>query len=290
MYVIDSTGRPSATDMPVRRLGLGDLRDCLLLAIDRQWLPEEAKWRLLFEVGEVYGIDDPCGGLAGTVVLARYGRDLGAVSMVLVATRYGRMGLGRRLMLHVLDRAGDATVFLSATEYGRGLYQKLGFRAVGEIVTHIGHLRPEPEDFKHDGLRPARDADLAAIRGLDAHASGAPRADLITRLSSIAEQTRVAERGGEVVGFGAAWRNVDNVVVGPVIADSTAMARGLIAGLASELHGPVRLDLGAGEAGLSGWAAARGMPPAFTTTLMTRGGPLPGARARIYAPVMLALG
>jgi ribosomal protein S18 acetylase RimI-like enzyme len=283
-------GKVSPTDIPVRRLGLDDLRDCLLLAIDRQWLPEEAKWRLLFEVGEVYGIDDPAGGLAGTVVLTRYGRDLVAVSMVLVAGRYGRMGLGRRLMLHAMDRAGGATVFLTATEYGRGLYEKIGFETVGTVVTHIGHLALEPEDLKYDGVRPAREGDLEAVIDLDAQASGAPRTRLITRLFTFAERVRVVERGGAITGFGAAWRNVDNVAVGPVVGESTAVARALIAGLTTGLHGQARLDLDTRQAGLTAWAVARGVSPAFSTALMVHGGPLPGDLDRLFAPVMLALG
>ncbi|WP_214412708.1 GNAT family N-acetyltransferase [Sphaerisporangium fuscum] len=280
----------SAVDVRVRRLTLDDLRDCLLLAIDRQWLPEEAKWRLLFEVGEVYGIDDPAGGLAGTVVLTRYGATLAAVSMVLVASRHGRRGLGRRLMEHVLARAGQATVFLTATEYGRGLYEKVGFETIGKVVTHTGRLSLQPEDFKHSGVRPAHEGDVAAAVALDAHASGAPREKVITRLFTFAERLRVVERDNEIVGFGAAWRNIDTVVVGPVVAGDTATARALVTELVSDAHGQVRLDLDTRHAELTAWAASRGLSPAFSTALMVRNGPLPGARDHLFAPVMVALG
>ncbi|GAA3822732.1 GNAT family N-acetyltransferase [Sphaerisporangium flaviroseum] len=285
-----STDQVSLTEIPVRRLHLGDLRDCLLLAIDRQWLPEEAKWRLLFEIGEAYGIDDPAGGLAGTVVLARYGPGLAAVSMVLVASRYARMGLGRRLMLHALEQARGATVFLTATRYGRGLYEKVGFETVGTVVTHTGNLAPRLEDLKDTGVRLAHRDDLETIIALDAHATGAPRTRLITRLFTFAERFRVAERDNVVVGFGAAWRNVDGVVVGPVIADGTGVAQGLIAELADGVHGQVRLDLDSRHAELTSWAVARGVSPAFSTALMVHGGPLPGRHDRLFAPVMLALG
>ncbi len=61
----------ATADLPVRRLSAADLPACLDLAADRNWPREEHKWRLLFEVSEVYGLDDPAGGLAGTVVLTR---------------------------------------------------------------------------------------------------------------------------------------------------------------------------------------------------------------------------
>src|SRR5882724_590787 len=41
------------------------------------------------------------------------------ISMVLVATRYNRQGLGRRLMTHALAEAGDAVVLLNATDLGQ---------------------------------------------------------------------------------------------------------------------------------------------------------------------------
>lgn len=60
---------------PFRRLGLADLKACLPLSADREWPPEEHKWTLLFDAAEGYGIDDPDGGLAGSVVLARCGAE-----------------------------------------------------------------------------------------------------------------------------------------------------------------------------------------------------------------------
>ncbi|MFC6081444.1 GNAT family N-acetyltransferase [Sphaerisporangium aureirubrum] len=280
----------SVTDLPVRRLGPEDLRECLMLAIDRRWLPEEAKWRLLFEIGEVYGVDDPSGGLAGTVVLARYGPGLAAVSMVLVATRHGRKGLGRRLMLHVIERAAGATLFLTATPYGRPVYERVGFTTVGQVVSHTGHLTPVPDDVKLEGLRPASEADLPGIMRLDTRTSGAPRDHLMRRLPGFAARTRVVERGGRITGFGAVWRNVENHVLGPILADSTPAAVALIAELASGLHGPVRLDLDARHTELTAWAQRRGLIPAFSTALMVHGGSLPGDRHHLFAPVMVALG
>ena len=95
-----------------------------------------AKWSLLLAASEVFGVDAPDGhGLAGAVVLTRWGPDLAAVGMMLVAARYGRRGLGRALMEHLLATAGDdATVTLFATDMGRPLYEKLGFAAVRRNV------------------------------------------------------------------------------------------------------------------------------------------------------------
>ena len=56
----------AAAGLPIRRLSPADLAACVELAADRGWPPERNKLRLLFAVGEGYGIDDPAGGLAAT--------------------------------------------------------------------------------------------------------------------------------------------------------------------------------------------------------------------------------
>jgi len=128
----------------VRRLTEADLPAITELAADRGWPPELSKWRLMLAVSEAFGVDDPAGGLAGVVVLTRYGAGLAAIGMMLVATRHGRKGLGGQLLQHALDLAGDAVVYLTATSYGRPLYERLGFAAIDTSVTFRGRLPASP--------------------------------------------------------------------------------------------------------------------------------------------------
>jgi GNAT superfamily N-acetyltransferase len=138
------TGDQAARFPPIRQLTPDDRERCVALALDRGWSPESAKWTLLLAASEVFGVDAPDGrGLAGSVTLTRWGPDLAAVGMMLVASRYGRQGLGRALMEHLLRAAGpDATVTLFATDMGRPLYEQLGFRPVRRNVSFVGRFRP----------------------------------------------------------------------------------------------------------------------------------------------------
>ena len=131
----------------IRRLGADDLRACAALAVDRGWWPERAKWLLLLEASEAYGVDAPDGqGLAGSVVLTRWGADVAAIGMTLTASRYGGQGLGRALMEHALRAAGDDTaVSLFGTDSGRPLYEKLGFKSVRRSVAFRGHFHLDPQ-------------------------------------------------------------------------------------------------------------------------------------------------
>jgi GNAT superfamily N-acetyltransferase len=284
---------------PVRRLTPADLPAIVRLAADRGWPPEESKWRLLFAVSEPFGVDDPDGGLAGAVVLTRHGPALAAVGMMLVASRQGRKGLGGRLLQHALARAGDAIVYLTATGYGRPLYERHGFRALDTSVTYRGQLRRNSPDPGLPGasagvarpdaaLRPVTAADVADLRSVDAAVFGADRGRVLGVLPGFADAFLL--RGSAAGGYGAAWRKDGTRVIGPVVAPDLDSATALIAGLAQGWSGPVRLDVLGRHPDLAAWALASGLTAGEETTLMVRGSGLPGDRARLYCPVTVAIG
>jgi predicted N-acetyltransferase YhbS len=281
-------GGRGVTGLPVRRLSTADIEACAVLAVDRDWEPAPEKWRLLFELGEVYGVDDTGGGLAGAVALTRFGPGLAAVGKMLVARRHGRQGLGGRLMRHALDQAGDTVTCLIATEYGRPLYERLGFRAIDRSVRYIGSLAPGPPDLGAPELREVRAADLPGIAELDRRSFGADRGALLAALPRAADRFVVSD-GPAVRGFAAAWRSADTLTIGPVVADGLAVATALIAGLAAGADRPVRLDLPGAHPGLAGWAAEAGLTVRRQSTYMVRGGDLPGARENVFAPANMAL-
>ncbi|MEU8570388.1 GNAT family N-acetyltransferase [Streptomyces pathocidini] len=280
------------TTAPIRRLSRADLPRCLDLCTDRGWSREDRKWRLLLTAGIGYGIDDPEGdGLIGCCVLTHYGPGLACVSMALVAERHARRGLGRKLMTHVLEEADGTPVFLYATDMGRPLYEQLGFTPVTHSATHVGRLAPEPEREAGPLTRPATASDLPALLALDAEVFGADRMPMLTRLPAFAEHVRVAECPEGLTGFAAAWSNVDNTVIGPVVADSTATARHLISDLAVHTESEIRLDVDVRHPELGHWLDTHGVTPSTANTLMIHGAPdLPGDYRRRFAPLMVALG
>jgi len=279
-----------AVDAPVRRLTAADLPACLALAVGRDWAAEERKWGFLLEVGEGYGIDDPAGGLAGSTILTRFADDAAAISMVLVAERHGGRGLGRRLVSHALERAAGATTFLYATEYGRPLYEKLGFRSVSTVRTQVGRFVPDGTEPAAT-VRHATGGDFAAIARMDAEVFGADRSRLLAGYTTFAERLMIAERAGRIVGYAGMWRNVDYVALGPVIADDSAVARALISSLAADVAGRVRIDLDVSRPELLTWVAGRGLAHVYTTSLMIhRRQGFAGDRDRLVAPLMQALG
>jgi GNAT superfamily N-acetyltransferase len=277
---------------PVRQLGPGDLKACIALSVDRGWSPEKAKWSLLLAAAEPFGIDAPDGrGLAGAVVLTRWGPDLASAGMMLVAARYGRRGLGRALMEHLLAAAGDATVTLFATDMGRPLYEKLGFQPVRRNVCFVGRFQDADDNGKKPVSRLATEEDLAAILDVDKAAFGADRSHILRWLPSVAEQVRVVEDDAGIAGYAAAWRpHVTTTVLGPIVAPSAAAAKRLITDLAGRAQTPVRLDLDPDRPELPGWAYVRGLEPVSRTVVMAHGDlPSRGTPERLFTPISVAL-
>lgn len=233
-----------------------------------------------------FAIEDPAGGLAGCVFVAGYGDGAASIGMMLVASRWGRQGLGRRLMERALAHAGDRTVVLFATKFGRPLYEKLGFRIVDEATKHSGTYAPATPDSIE--VRPATADDLAAAVRLDAKAFGAQRGELLERMIATGGRLYVAADGA---GHAFARDLVDRLVIGPVAARDERTACALIDAHARNATGPVRLDLPPRFAGISAWLTERGLPAtAGPFPLMVYGGPLPGDRTIPYAVASFALG
>ncbi|MFI7401424.1 GNAT family N-acetyltransferase [Streptomyces sp. NPDC049541] len=285
---------PSLPPLAVRRLTLRDLTACADLSEDRGWPREEHKWGLLLTAGKGYGIDDPDSGLVSACVVTEYGPQhrpaLAAIGMVLVAERHARRGVGRHLMRHIVSAMGTTPLTLHATPNGRPLYEELGFKATGRAEMVRGHFMPdgpEPEVV----TRAATAEDLPAILRLDEEVFGADRTPFITRLPAFADRLRVAEEDGRLIGYAAAWPNMETHVVGPLIARDTETAKALIASLAAHTDRPLRTDIDVRHEELLAWVKERGLASVAFNAVMTYGIPeLPGDWTRRFAPLTVAAG
>ncbi|MEU6809565.1 GNAT family N-acetyltransferase [Streptomyces sp. NPDC046831] len=283
---------PSPAASPIRRLTPRDLTACADLSENRGWPREEHKWGLLLTAGRAYGIDDPDGGLVAACVVTEYGPqhrpDFAAVGMVLVAERHARQGIGRRLMRHVIAAMQTTPLTLHATPNGRPLYEELGFKVTGRAEMVRGHFTPE-RTASGVTTRVATADDLPGILRLDQDVLGADRTHIIARLPAFADQLRVAEDGGRIIGYAAAWPNMDTHVVGPLIARDTETAQALVASLAAHTDRPLRTDVDVRHEELLGWLKERGLEPIATNAVMTHGTPeLPGDWTRRFAPLTVA--
>ena len=125
----------------------------------------------------------------------------GWLSALGVDPRWRRRGIATGLMdarLGWLRERGARTVHLFATDGGRTVHRQLG--CVEEGSCTILGLPPLPaRTTPPPGLRPPRDADVDAVRALDAVATGEDRRLVLD--ACWAHGGLMVERGAELVGF-----------------------------------------------------------------------------------------
>lgn len=221
------------------------------------------------------------GKVGGTALCADFG-PVATLNMIIVDASMRGHGLGRRLMSGVMDMAGSREMRLVATAEGLPLYEKLGFRATGQIVQHQGTaIAAEPELPVVEGGA----SDVERCAGIDTIASGMSRRTL---LAHIADHGDVLLAPG---GFALLRCFGRGHVAGPVVAEDAANARALLAEAARRCAGGfLRADLPAGL-GLEDHAVSLGMAKAGGGTAMTRNAQERPARAyTTYALISQALG
>jgi GNAT superfamily N-acetyltransferase len=202
------------------------------------WPHRPADIQLAMELGHaaiarIDGTDD----LAGIAVWWAYGAGAARIGLVIVSPEHQGRGIGRRLMEQLFEDAGPRSFMLLTTEIGRPLYQRLGFRVVGETQRHQGvYAKPPTADPR---IRAAARADHAAMLELDAGAMGADRAQLLKRLFE-SGRTLVISHEGRVTGYAVEHTFGLGAVVGPIVAASERDAVALFRAIAPP--GFVRVD------------------------------------------------
>jgi len=247
----------------VRPMRLEDLADGMRLKSLAGWNQTEDDWRLfLNEPSSTCFAAVHDGRVVGTVAALRYGEDdMGWIGMMLVDPEYRRLGIGRRLLQHAVERlASCRAIKLDATPAGEPLYAAMGF--VGESRLHrLTHacLPPIPAPAE-SGLRPITEETWPGVAALDRSVFGAERAWLLRALAAgDPPRTLCLTRAGQIEGFCFGRHGANYHQIGPVVAprveDALLLARAAMSGL----HGrPVVLDVPDAQPEFFGWLAELG--------------------------------
>ena len=242
----------------IEPIGSGEAEAVWPLSIEAGWNQNLADWRFMLGAGRGYGMRSAAGAWEASSLVLPLGRRLAWISMVLVTTSRRGGGLGTGLLKRCLDevKANDAVAGLDATEQGRPIYLRLGFHDLYTISRW--HL-PSAEDLVAPPMgvtvRPFAIADLPKLATYDRPLSGMERpallAHLATRQPSLAW---VAETpSGKLSGFSLGREGRNATSIGPVIADSEAVALALIAKATTAARGPFIMDVPDAHAVVRAW-------------------------------------
>src|SRR5437879_10706099 len=152
------------------------------------WNQTAADWQrvLGLEPDGCFAIE--CDGqVRATTTAVCFGKELAWVGMVLTDTQYRGRGFARQLMEHALAHLREkrvAWIKLDATDMGRPLYERLGFREEGTVERWI---RPAGVVPQSTGAVGRFDLDTA----LDRQAFGADRSGLLRGLANVESASSV---------------------------------------------------------------------------------------------------
>jgi GNAT superfamily N-acetyltransferase len=234
------------------------------LSVEAGWNQNVADWRFMLGAGRGFGCTGPDGKWQASSLVLPLGQKLAWISMVLVTKARRRSGLGTRLLKHCIDevRSAGAVAGLDATEQGRPIYLPMGFRDLYKISRwHFDHgedaaVRP-PAGVN---LRPVVQADLPKLALYDRPLTGMERPAILAHLA-LRQPGRawIAEgAGGKLAGFVLGREGRMATSLGPVVADSEAIALALIAKAAASAPGPFIIDVPEAHRAVCAWLEAQG--------------------------------
>jgi GNAT superfamily N-acetyltransferase len=258
-------------DLQLREMTSEDLAAAHALSREAQWPHRLEDWDFMLRVG-LGVVAERGGAVVGTAMGWTYGADAATVGMVIVSPDCRGGGVGRKLMNAIIERLGDRTILLNATDVGLPLYKSLGFKAVGGVHQHQGAAFSVPIIAlrAHERVRPMGAGAAAVIAELDRKATGLERGALFAELLKTAQGV-VLDRDGEATGFALFRRFGRGYAIGPVVAPDGHGAKVLISHwLGSNVGMFTRLDLPY-DSGLSSWLDDLGVAGVGRVTTMARG-------------------
>jgi GNAT superfamily N-acetyltransferase len=240
----------------------------IALAHEVGWPDTQGDWAVIHEGAIVVGAWAD-GGLAGQGALGLYGR-AGTIAKMIVAPRFQRRGLGAKILRVLLTEASNrsmTTLGLVATPFGRPLYEREGFIAVGDVVGLGGMpnpLSPDPSTKTLEHVEPLLDLDRRWL--------GCSRdAVLRARFREASTRVSILERGDELAGYALATAQGEHSVMGPVIAETEAQARALVRSVLCNVARPVRIDVPGEHVAFQQWLGTLGLREQKRRSEMARG-------------------
>jgi GNAT superfamily N-acetyltransferase len=267
----------------LRLLNANDIPAAAQLSAQASWNQTDEDWRALMDLAPEGCLVMEVGGeLAATTTLLCYGRRLAWIGMVLTKLQYRGRGLARRLLTEALilaDQKGIETVKLDATDQGKPIYEKLGFRSEQAV-----------ERWTRPGLAGALAPAALAPRAeewreADSLAFGADRSQLLERLA------RRNPPFSQARSYLFTRPGRQTTYLGPCVCESPVAARSLIdRALPTASPSGWFWDLLPDNANAVAVAGGLGFAPSRRLLRMVRGKDLRGEEAAIYAIAGFELG
>ncbi|ALQ67324.1 GNAT family N-acetyltransferase [Bacillus thuringiensis] len=235
----------------VERLREEQIGDIVSLSSYIGWDYNREEIETIFNAGIVYGVWNEREELIASAAIILYGEKLASIGMVIVHPDYKGRGIGKAITNSCIKSVSAHTpIMLIATDEGKPLYEKLGFRAVSYVSKYICNSY-DANDYcvrNEDYMMNYKEGDLEKIIKIDEYAFGTNRKQFLKKRIMQSDQCVVVKDIKEnVIGYGISIQTPENKIIGPVVAKNDEMAMRIVHDLAREHDGNLRMDVPEGK-------------------------------------------
>lgn len=228
-----------------------NIEDIVALSSYIGWDYNGEEIETIFDSGIVYGVWNRRKELIASAAIILYGEKVASIGMVIVHPDYKGRGIGKAITDSCIKSVSTQTpIMLIATDEGKPLYEKLGFRAVSYVSKYICNSY-NVNDYcigNEDYIMNYEECDLEKIIKIDEDAFGTSRNEFLKQRIMQSDQCVVVKDTKEnVVGYGISIQTPENKIIGPIAAKNDAMAMRIVHDLAREHHGKLRIDVPEGK-------------------------------------------
>ncbi|HGH1671487.1 GNAT family N-acetyltransferase [Bacillus thuringiensis] len=238
-------------EIRVERLSKEQIGDIVALSSYIGWDYNREEIDTVFNSGIVYGVWNERKELIASAAIILYGEALASIGMVIVHPDYKGRGIGKVITNSCMSSVSAQTpIMLIATDEGKPLYEKLGFRVVSYVSKYIcNSYNVNHKCAENEGcMMVYKEGDLEGIIKIDEGAFGTSRNEFLKQRIMQSEQCVVVKDTEEnVVGYGISIQTPENKIIGPVVAKNNAMAMRIVHDLARGHNGKLRMDVPEGK-------------------------------------------
>ncbi|CAG8999746.1 MAG: hypothetical protein CENE_01725 [Candidatus Celerinatantimonas neptuna] len=222
----------ASENITIRPMDEQDIATAHAMTQALHWPHTRQDWQQISSLGPslVMKVDHQ---IIGTACLVQQG-NYASVGLIVIDDAFQGQGLGRRIMNEIMSKAEpDTHFFLTATEMGKPLYQKLGFNEYTKIEQYQNHIdsRLIPALSPKDStvIRELKSEESGIIQTLMNGSTGMDRTAIAQKLAKQSTRILVTENNGQVTGLAMLRAFGRGYSIGPVIADHQENALALIA-------------------------------------------------------------
>lgn len=222
------------------------------------------------DAGLFLGVEDQ-GALLSVIAATRYGADFGFIGFYIARPDLRGQGHGMAVWHAGMAQLAGRLVGLDGVVAQQDNYRKSGFTLAWNNIRFGGVPKRPPLPLQ--GIVPAADVPLAALALLDRSVFPAARESFLRAWIAQPGHLALAHvTDGTVTGFGVIRRAREGHKIGPLVAETPAVAQALVAALLARVpDGPVFLDVPEPHRAAVALAESLGLQPVFETARMYTG-------------------